>query len=161
MIRTPGHRTARATGVAPAAPARGARFLRGWGCGLCLVLIMGIGHSTARAQDIVAVPSGQLVVLNEVLVDETPGETWVRFRFVAPEIAEDGGTIGYDIAATDMDHLCQSFILPYLAQFDLTPPRVVISMSDRDVAFGAAVPEATQFFETYRPENARCIWEEF
>lgn len=153
------HLAARATGVPPAVPVQAAQILSG--CNVfCLVLITSFGQ-TARAQDVVAVPSGQLVALNEVLVDDTPGETWVRFRFVAPEIAQDGGTISYDIAASDIDHLCQAFVLSYLQEFDLTPARVVISMSDRDVAFGATAPDATQYFEVFRPEKTRCIWEEF
>ena len=107
------------------------------------------------------VPSGQPVTLNEVLIDERPGEIWVRFRFIAPDIARDGGAINYDIAAPDMDHLCETMALAYLQQYELTPTRVVISLSDRVVPFGTPTPEATQFFEAYRPETTRCIWEEF
>ena len=109
----------------------------------------------------VQVPSGQAVTLNEVLIDDQPGEIWVRFRFIAPDIARQGGTVSYDIAAPDMDHLCENLVLPYLQEYALTPARVVISLSDRAVPFGAAAPEATQFFEAYRPETSRCIWEEF
>lgn len=107
------------------------------------------------------VPSGQAVTLNEVLIDEQPGEVWVRFRFIAPEIARDGGSVGYEVASPDMDHLCETLALPYLQQYALSPTRVVISLSDREVPFGAPTPEATQFFEAYRPETTRCIWEEF
>lgn len=114
----------------------------------------------AQAQQM-QVPSGQLVVLSEVLVDEHLGETWVRFRFLAPDIARVGGRVSYDAAAPDMDHLCEQMVLPYLVEFALTPARVVISLMDRDVPFGASAPEATQFFEAYRPETTRCIWEEF
>jgi Family of unknown function (DUF6497) len=106
------------------------------------------------------VPSGQSVTLSEVLIDEQPGEVWVRFRFVAPAIARDGGSVDYDIASPDMDHLCEALALPYLQQYALSPTRVVISLSDREVPFGAPSPEATQFFEAYRPETTRCIWEE-
>ncbi|MFT4961044.1 MAG: hypothetical protein ACI92Z_002130 [Paracoccaceae bacterium] len=107
------------------------------------------------------VPSGQLVTLTEVLIDEQPGEVWVRFRFIAPEISRQGGSVSYDIAAPDMDHLCEMLVLPYLQEYALTPARVVISLSDRDVPFGASAPEATQFFEAYMPKSSRCIWEEF
>lgn len=108
-----------------------------------------------------AVPSGQKVVLQEVLLDETPGALWARFRFLAPAIARDGGTVGYGQAGLDMDHLCAALALDYLKQHGLSPARVVISLSDRAVDFGAQAPEATQFFETYRPEGGLCIWEEF
>ncbi|MBL4769108.1 MAG: hypothetical protein JKY94_15590 [Rhodobacteraceae bacterium] len=107
------------------------------------------------------VPSGQPVTLSEVLIDEQPGEVWVRFRFIAPDISRRGGTVTYNVAAPDMDHLCEVLVLPYLQEFALNPARVVISLSDRDVPFGASAPDVTQFFETYRPETSRCIWEEF
>jgi hypothetical protein len=99
--------------------------------------------------------------LKEVLLDENPGALWVRFRFVAPEIARDGGTVGHASAARDMVHLCETLAAPYVAEQKLTPERVVISLSDRWVAFGEQDPEATQFFEAYRLESARCILEEF
>ena len=125
---------------------------------IALALMPGL---PALSRDSVVVPSGQLVVLSEVLIDDSPGETWLRFRFLAPQIARKGGDIGADVAAADMDHLCGNLVLPYLAEYRLTPSRVVISLSDRDVAFGASAPEATQYFEQYRPENTTCIWEGF
>ncbi len=123
------------------------------------VLLLTAGGS--QAQETLAVPSGQQITLYEVLIDESPGELWVRFRFVAPRIAASGGDITYETAAEDMDHLCQSIVLPYLAEYALEPARVVISLGDREVPFGAAVPEATQFFEAYKPDGALCIWEAF
>jgi len=116
---------------------------------------------SAGAQQVVLVPSGQPVTLDEVLLDENPGELWVRFRFIAPKIGKNVGKIGYDVTAVDMDHLCETLALPYIDQYGLEPARVVISMSDRAMIFGAADPTATQYFEAYRTESARCIWEEF
>uniref|UniRef100_UPI002B26CEDE DUF6497 family protein n=1 Tax=Leisingera sp. TaxID=1879318 RepID=UPI002B26CEDE len=84
-----------------------------------------------------------------------------RFRFLAPEIARGTGSVGYEAAASDMDHLCETLVLPYLAEQQLTAARVVISLSDRAVPFGAQDPAATQFFEAYRPDSAACIWEAF
>ena len=46
----------------------------------------------AVAQEM-SVPSGQMVTLQEVLLDDAPGELWVRFRFLAPEITRDGGSV--------------------------------------------------------------------
>lgn len=119
----------------------------------------GVGAGSAQAS--LPVPSGQDVFLNEVLIDDTPGEIWVRFRFLAPRIGSDAGTIGYDVSAIDMDHLCETLALPYLDQHGLEVSRVVISLSDRIVTFGSSDPDATQFFEAYRRESARCIWEGF
>jgi uncharacterized protein DUF6497 len=115
----------------------------------------------AAAQQALKVPSGQPVTLGEVLVDDSPGALWVRFRFVAPQIGNDAGQVNYETSSGDIDYLCEALVLPYLAQYDLTPTRVVISLSDRSVPFGTADPDATQFFEAYRPENAACIWEAF
>lgn len=130
-------------------------------CRLGLAAALGLAALPSAAQQEVAVPSGQPVELSEVLVDNSPGETWVRFRFLAPRIARDGGDVTYDVATQDMEHICRSLVLPYLKTYELSPARVVISLSDRDVPFGSSDPQATQFFEAYRPEEANCIWEEF
>lgn len=99
-------------------------------------------------------------------LSECPGTLWARFRFVAPGISRQGTTtsgeeIDFQRSAADMDHLCDSVALDYLRQHDLAPSMVVISFSDRPVEFGTPNPEATQFFEAYRPEDGRCIWEAF
>lgn len=122
------------------------------------VLALSLAKPSGATQQ-VAVPSGQVVALSEVLVDDAQGETLVRFRFVAPGIAREGGSVPYDVAMIDMDHLCRQLVLPYLAAHALAPERVVLSMADRDVPFGEASPQATQFFEAYRLEGADCIWE--
>ncbi|OIQ26871.1 MAG: hypothetical protein BM562_16155 [Alphaproteobacteria bacterium MedPE-SWcel] len=98
------------------------------------------------------------MTLSEVLLDETPGALWARFRFVAPQIA---GTDAAAQSAADIDHLCAALVVPYLAHHAITPERVVISLSDRSLPFGSTAPEATQFFETYRLEAGTCIWEGF
>lgn len=124
-----------------------------------LILSCALAGPVAAQQ--VQVPSGQPITLSEVLIDAQPGEVWVRFRFIAPDISRQDGSVTYDVAGPDMDHLCETLVLPYLLEYALNPARVVISLSDRDVPFGASAPEATQFFEAYRPETSRCIWEEF
>ena len=115
-----------------------------------------LAASPAAALD---VPSGQPVTLQEVLLDEVGTQTWLRFRFVAPEITRRAGGVDYDTAAGDMAHLCDALALPYIAQYDLTGDVIVISLADRPTEFGTADPDATQFFEAYRVENGRCILE--
>lgn len=156
-----GTKLARALGAAPAAPTGGA-CPQGWGrgCGFVSVLIFSVLAGTVEAE-VIAVPSGQPVTLNEVIIDTAPGEPWARFRFLAPDIDREAGLISAEIAAADMDVLCRDTALPYLQDEQLQVARIVISLSDRDVEFGASDPDATQFFEAYRPENARCIWEGF
>ncbi|WP_254430631.1 MULTISPECIES: DUF6497 family protein [unclassified Ruegeria] len=127
---------------------------RGRGCVLAIMLCC-----PAYAQNLLPVPSGQPVELNDVLLDNNPGELWVRFRFVAPKIGATVGRITYDIAAIDMAHLCEALAVPYVAQHGLDPARIVISFADRALEFGASTPEATQFFEAYRLDDSQCIWE--
>ncbi len=107
----------------------------------------------------VDVPSGQEVVLQEVLVDTVGAETWLRFRFVAPLISRDSAGIDMETATQDMAHLCTNLALPYIAEYALEGEMIVISLSDRETEFGTADPDATQFFEAYRPVDNICIWE--
>ncbi len=120
--------------------------------------------TVARAAEVPAgpqvdVPSGQSVTLQEVLVEKMAAETWLRFRFIAPQIARDGGTVTYDQAGPDMASLCNTLAIPYLAHYDLTGDVVVISLADRATEFGSADPDATQFFEAFRIQDNDCIWE--
>lgn len=125
-----------------------------------LTLAVAFGLSApVRAETLLPVPSGQPVALSNVLLDNNPGELWVRFRFIAPKIGSTVGKITYDIAVVDMAHLCNVLAVPYVAQHELDPARVVISLADRPIEFGDTVPDATQFFEAYRLEQSECIWE--
>ena len=110
----------------------------------------------------VQVPSGQPVTFQEV-VWNAPGPEGlaVRFRFIAPAIATEGGTVDFETASADMLWLCQNFALPRIAEGGPQPTQIIVSLADRDLPFGEAAPEATQFFEAYRVENGTCIWEAF
>lgn len=122
---------------------------------ICFGLALAATAVAAAEPVPVAVPSGQSVSLAEILLDETPGALWARFRFLAPDIQR-----GQD-ASEDMAHLCRAVALPYVAHHDIPADRVVISLSDRPVTFGKKDPDAVQFFETYRIESGRCQWEGF
>ncbi|MCX7559119.1 DUF6497 family protein [Sulfitobacter sp. F26204] len=108
----------------------------------------------------VDVPSGQPLDLHEVLVDRVESETWIRFRFIAPDITRDGDAMDYDAAAGDMMHLCTELALPYIQHHALAGEVIVISLADRATEFGIPDPEATQFFEAFRPVDNTCIWED-
>lgn len=109
----------------------------------------------------IAVPSGQQVSYIET-IQNVPGEGLVyRFRFLAPAIAREGGSVGQEVAQADMQWLCDNFALPRIASTGPQPSQIVISLSDRAVKFGEASPEATQFFEGYRIEDGKCVWELF
>ena len=145
-----------ATRTRSAAPAGGARF-RGRGCVWGLIFIATPGW----AETSIDVPSGQQVSLSEILLDENPGELWVRFRFLTPQIARGPEAISPESAAMDMQALCNDIAAPYLAENAIEPARIVVSFSDRDVPFGQSDPTATQFFELFSVQNGVCIWEEF
>lgn len=114
---------------------------------------------TATPALAIDVPSGQPMELQEVLVDDLGTETWLRFRFVAPEIAREGGSVTYATAEPDFMHLCETLALPYITEFALEGDVIVISLADRPTEFGTADREATQFFEAFRPVDNTCIWE--
>ena len=159
MIRATKTSIARAQGAAHAAPTGGACPKgQGWGRAIVLGFMIVAGPSAAET---VEVPSGQKVELQEVLLDSLSGEPWARFRFVAPGISRVDGRISHDVAAIDIEALCADFALPYLRDNNTQVTRIVISMADRELEFGATDPEATQFFDMFRPENGSCIWEDF
>jgi hypothetical protein len=118
------------------------------------------GGATAsdEAQASLPVPSGQPVTLSEVLLDDAPGALWARFRFVAPEMAQ---MADQTTSLADMEHLCTAVAVPYLSYHDIKAERVVVSFSDQNLPFGQRAPDVTQYFETYRIEDAACVWEGF
>ena len=108
----------------------------------------------------VAVPSGQPVRFVEMLQDPNGSEgLTLRFRFLAPQIARDTGSVSIDAALEDIDSLCADFAAIEVANMRPQPEQIVISLMDRLVDFGATNPDATQFFEAYRIEDGTCIWE--
>ncbi len=108
------------------------------------------------SDDLVPVPSGQAVTLQEVIwnVPGAQGLT-LRFRFVAPGLAG----LDLETALADMQALCDSFAAPRVTDFGPVPQQIIISLSDAARPFGEAAPDAVQYFEAYRMENDACIWE--
>ncbi|WP_299024220.1 DUF6497 family protein [uncultured Sulfitobacter sp.] len=107
------------------------------------------------------VPSGQDVTLHEVLVDAQETTTYLRFRFLTPQIAAGAAQVPYEVAGQDMVHLCEALALPYMAEYALQGDKIVISFMDRITEFGQPDPDAVQYFESFRPENGICMWDEF
>ncbi len=120
---------------------------------------LGAGAAQAEAVD---VPSGQPVEFLERLIepDNYDGMTW-RFRFVAPQIARDGGTVSLETAIADMDALCAGFALTRFNSTGALPSQVIISLADARTVHGVAAPGVTQFFEAYAVEDNTCIWKGF
>ncbi|WP_051294500.1 DUF6497 family protein [Gemmobacter nectariphilus] len=119
--------------------------------------------SPAFGQELVPVPSGQPVTFLDAIWNEPgPAGLTARFRFVAPQIAQQGGTVDFDTASADMEDLCNTYALPRIeTTTGPRPAQVVISLSDRPVEFGVISPEATQFFEAYSIQDGACLWEAF
>ncbi|MGR3323150.1 MAG: DUF6497 family protein [Pseudooceanicola sp.] len=101
-----------------------------------------------------AVPSGIVLTLQEVRRD-AGAAGMIRFRYIAPAIAE----AGFAAVEADFPVLCETQVLTWLSMQPEPAERVVISMSERAVPFGEAVPDVVQFFEVFRLEGAACIWE--
>ncbi|MDX1780057.1 MAG: DUF6497 family protein [Thalassovita sp.] len=127
----------------------------------CGGALIGAGAAMAAGQEeaLAAVPSGlQLSVADQFLEKQPDGTTWARFRFVAPEI---GDGVGVGRVGDDFLHLCDKYALPRLENLGLDVSQVVISMSSKDVEFGATAPDIVQFFDAFSVETGRCIWEAF
>ena len=130
-------------------------------------LAASVAHGQEGAQIVagdgaqVEVPSGQEVTLQDV-VWNVPGPEGMtlRFRFVAPGIAEGGG-VDFETAAVDMQALCDGYALPRVAEFGPMPAQIVISLAAAPVEFGAPAPEIKQYFESYSIADGACIWEMF
>src|SRR5690606_25824675 len=113
-------------------------------CGLGVAIFLAAMPALAEG---LSVPSGQPVTPYEVLREEQQsGDIWLRFRFLAPEI---GASYSFDQVADDFPYLCETYALPVVQNEAVAPAMVVISLSDREVAFGESGPEATQCFEAY------------
>lgn len=126
-----------------------------------LGLVVGTAGAV-RAEGELTLPSGQEVTFVEMIHDAAgPAGLTYRFRFLAPAIARSGGTVDAEAALADMAYLCETYALPRLANTGPQPEQVVISLADRAVDFGATDPDATQFFEAFRPDDDTCLWEGF
>ena len=127
----------------------------------CGGILCWISAATAAGQEeaLLAVPSGlPLTALDPILESQPDGSSWARFRFVAPELAED---FDYLSVADDFAHLCTKYALPQLGESVESISQIVISLSSQDLEFGATRPDVIQFFEAFSVNSDRCIWEAF
>lgn len=111
----------------------------------------------------ITVPSGQSVTFMDIIRGEDSAVgTAIRYRFLAPGIARSDGSVAFMQAEEDMVVICQDYVLPqiHVAPGEM-PDQIIIVLADRPTVHGIADPEATQFFEAYRPEDGLCIWEGF
>ena len=97
----------------------------------------------------------------EVHAGQTEGaeERWLVMRYLAPAIAREGGTLGYDDVALEMDALCNGQALATARAHESPVDQIVITLMDRVVERGQPDPEATQFIASYLVTEAGCEWE--
>lgn len=134
----------------------------GLGLGGAVLVLLTRSQGVPDVSKLIAVPSGQPVTFVEVISGQRgPQGVTERYRFIAPEIERDGGSVTFDQASADMHHLCESYALPRIANTGPQPSQIVISLADRPVEFGTASPAATQYFEAYNVNGKQCIWEGF
>ena len=113
--------------------------------------------ATAVHAEQVTTPSGQSVTLYDVVLETDVA----RFRYLAPAIDPAAQGLMHEDVVGDFVWLCESFAIPGLVAAEKTAEHVIIAMSDREVEFGVAMPEATQFIESYTVQGPSCIWDEF
>ena len=124
--------------------------------GLGLIAAMAASSSMAQA---VSVPSGTEMKLFDVIFDQEP--PIARFRFVAPDISPSGRALQFSDVLEDFEYLCADVVLPALAASNQSAQVIVISLSEREIAFGEVAPDVVQFFQPFDISNGTCMWEEF
>lgn len=78
-------------------------------------------------------------------------------RFIAPDIAREGGSVGADAALADLDWLCRTHGVPVAALPAARSDKLVITIMDRPVPRGTTDPAATQYFGLYTVEDGACV----
>lgn len=121
------------------------------------VIILALSASDVGAQQ-VAVPSGLEIELYDVILE--PDTNIARFRFRVPAIGGDSG-VTFAEALPDIQYLCDDVVIPSLVQNGWTDGEIVISLSDKEVAFGVASPDVVQYFQPFSIQAGACMWEDF
>ncbi|MCK0142202.1 DUF6497 family protein [Aliiroseovarius sp. F20344] len=140
------------------------------GVAVCAAILIPIVPSSGISKDVgwdpeyeIEVPSGQEITFLEIIRGEDSAVgTAIRYRFLAPAIGRPHQMVEFSQAEEDMSVICQDYILPRIDEVsDELPDQIIVVLSDRPVEHGVMAPEATQFFEAYRPVDGECVWEGF
>ena len=100
------------------------------------VLSLMLAFSASAA---VADPPEGWAVFHDAVVEVRPGpsegaeERWLVMRYVAPQIAREGGTLGYEDVAAEMDELCNGPGLATALAYESPVQQIVITLMDRVV----------------------------
>ncbi len=123
-------------------------------CGISTLFLCG-----PLAAQLISVPSGTEMRLFEVIFDDQLEVT--RFRFVSPAISPAKEALQFEDVIGDLEYLCADVVLPALAASEQSAQAIVISLSEREIAFGEVAPDVVQFFQPFDISNGTCMWEEF
>ncbi|SFC47242.1 DUF6497 family protein [Tropicimonas isoalkanivorans] len=119
---------------------------------------LALGAQPVAAQEIVLHSGLSVMPLDRIVERQADGRMWLTLRYVTPRIARDGGDMGYEDVATDLDELCNTQGLSAAAE-EGGIDEVVIALLDRPVEWGTTDPDATMFIGAYFPDEEGCIWQ--
>ena len=127
---------------------------------LAAALLAALPSGAARAAGDAVLPESGYddLVFHDTIPREDDTAPW-RFRFVLPDLGGPGRSFD-DVSATMMA-LCERVVVPRLGDRAGEGDRVVVTLMREPVDFGSTDPQSVQFFEAYRLEDGRCIWEFF
>lgn len=107
----------------------------------------------------IPVPSGQKVWWVDVIHTAAgPDGLTYRFRFLAPQIG-GASPLSPEVALIDIEALCNGWVAPRLPKPAPEPEQVIVSLSDKVVAFGEPAPDVVQYFDSFSVEDGKCVWE--
>lgn len=128
--------------------------------GAALALAYAAGPARAQAE----LPD-DWAVLHDARVEVQKGlregrdERWLVMRYLAPQIARDGGSLAYEDVADAIDALCDGPGLATARAHESPVDQIVITVMDRVVEWGLPNPEATQFIASYVVTQSGCEWQ--
>ncbi len=105
-------------------------------------------------------PSGAAPVLYDVIrVEGYEAPVW-HFRFRWPGLVPE--MLAGAAMEAEMEALCAAVAVPLIMAEGGQAERIVIAVADREIPFGAPVPEAVQSFEAFvLGADGGCEWEPF
>lgn len=110
----------------------------------------------------IALPSGLVLRQHELRLEPQGAVTHdvqtVRLRYVSEQLSDDQA-FGFDRIEQDFSHLCHQFGLTIRGRSAPKAGQIIISLASAPTAFGETAPEVVQYFDSFRVENNRCIWE--
>jgi hypothetical protein len=82
----------------------------------------------------------------------------VRLRYVSDQLS-DNAAFGFERIEQDFSHLCHQFGLMARTRSAPNAEQIIISMASAPTAFGETAPQVVQYFDSFRIESDRCIWD--